>query len=256
LSFTPGGSSRSKNRAGYDDILVVDSLSRPHKHLNLGGARFSDYLDKDEFLAVLPSLGPVEAIFHQGACSDTTEQDGRYMMMNNFSYSKKLLHHCLSAGVPLIYASSAAVYGHGQAPFSENGDTETPLNVYGFSKLVFDRYVRRLLPQAKSQVLGLRYFNVYGPREAHKGHMASLVFKMFLRHREGKPLQVFEGSGEFRRDFIHVDDVVGVNLHFLETGQSGILNCGSGQSQSFQDLADLVKSESCCKFHLARSMTA
>ena len=227
------------NSTGRDDIGVVDSLANAEKHFNLAGARFIDYFDKDEFIQAMPGLGSIEAVFHEGACAVTTEQDGRFMMRTNYTFSRALLHECLRGGIPFIYASSAAVYGIGSQPFGEQGN-ERPLNVYGFSKLAFDQHVRSILPRVTSPVVGLRYFNVYGPREGHKGAMASVIYKMFEKHLAGKPLSLFQGSRNFLRDFIHVDDVVKVNLHFLETRRSGIYNCGTGLARSFQDLGELV----------------
>ena len=230
------------NAAGYGDILIVDDLTDARKHLNLSGARFTDYMDRDEFPARFASLGKVDAVFHQGACAVTTEQDGRYMMRVNYSSSRDLLHQCLARKVPFIYASSAAVYGHGSTPFTETEAHEKPLNVYGFSKLAFDQHVRALLAKAESPVTGLRYFNVYGPREDHKGDMASVIFKMAGAYARGEPLKLFSGSEGFRRDFIHVEDIVSVNLHFLRRPQSGIYNCGTGVARSFRDLGEAVRS--------------
>jgi ADP-L-glycero-D-manno-heptose 6-epimerase len=231
------------NDAGHDDILIVDDLTDARKHLNLSGARFTDYMDRDELPSHFASLGKIDAVFHQGACAVTTEQDGRYMMRVNYTYSRDLLHQCLSHKVPFIYASSAAVYGHGSTPFTESEAHEKPLNVYGFSKLAFDQHVRALLAKAESPVTGLRYFNVYGPRENHKGDMASVIFKMVGAHAGGEPLKLFSGSERFRRDFIHVDDIVAVNLHFLRRPQSGIYNCGTGVARSFRDLGEAVLSQ-------------
>jgi ADP-L-glycero-D-manno-heptose 6-epimerase len=231
------------NEAGHDDILIVDDLTEARKHLNLSGARFIDYMDKDELPSRFASLGKVAAVFHQGACAVTTEQDGRYMMRVNYTYSRDLLHQCLGAKVPFIYASSAAVYGHGSAPFTEAEAHEKPLNVYGFSKLAFDQHVRALLARAESPVTGLRYFNVYGPRESHKGDMASVIFKMVDAHARGEPLKLFSGSERFRRDFIHVDDIAAVNLHFLRRPRSGIYNCGTGVARSFRDLGEAVRGQ-------------
>ncbi|PWI54417.1 ADP-glyceromanno-heptose 6-epimerase [Rhizobium phaseoli] len=227
------------NSLGRDDIIVVDTLMNAKKHLNLSGARFIDYFDKDEIIDAIDSLKPVEAVFHQGACTVTTEQDGRYMMRTNYTFSRDLLHECLRLEIPFIYASSAAVYGTGDKPFAE-ADNERPLNIYGFSKLAFDQHVRCILSRARSPVVGLRYFNVYGPGEVHKGNMASLVQRMFEQHRAGRPLNLFQGSKNFRRDFIHVSDVVKVNFHFFERKKSGIFNCGTGSARSFQELGDLV----------------
>ncbi|MGE4542650.1 MAG: ADP-glyceromanno-heptose 6-epimerase [Pedobacter sp.] len=237
------------NARGRQDILVVDDLTDGTKFANIADAQLCDYLDKNEFLDRIKAGdtfgGKVEAIIHQGACSTTTEWDGRYMMETNYAYSKTLLHYCLERRIPFLYASSAATYGGGQV-FREEPQFERPLNVYGYSKVLFDQYVRRILPQADSQVAGFRYFNVYGPREQHKGSMASVAFH--LRNqllKEGK-VKLFEGcdgygDGEQRRDFIYVGDVVDVNLWFLDHPQvSGLYNVGTGRSQTFNDVAHAV----------------
>lgn len=230
-----------------DEVIVVDDLTDGHKFQNLAALPIADYLDKDEFLENLGSRfsSGVQSVFHQGACSTTTEWDGRYMMKNNYAYSRTLLHHCLANDIPFIYASSAAVYGSSTG-FSENPGNELPLNVYGWSKLMFDRYVQRLLEQASSQVVGLRYFNVYGPNEQHKGSMASVVWHFNRQLLSEKEIRLFEGSGGFangeqRRDFVYVDDVCAVNLWFLQhRDASGVFNTGTGQSQSFNDVANAV----------------
>lgn len=237
------------NDLGCDEILVVDDLKNGVKFRNLVGCRIADYLDKAIFLDKLGrgefARLSVEAVFHQGACSTTTEWDGRYLMENNYRYSKALLHFCLSRKVPLIYASSAAVYGGGRV-FREDPVHEAPLNVYGYSKYQFDQYLRRLMPELKSQVVGLRYFNVYGPREAHKGSMASVAFHLNNQLRETGKVRLFEGGdgygdGEQRRDFIYVGDAVDVNLWFLDHPEvSGIFNLGTGRSQTFNDVAHAV----------------
>ena len=185
------------NQTGEEKILIVDHLSNASKHLNLNRLRYSDYLDKELLLEKLPSLPEPKVIFHQGACSDTTESDGRYMMDNNYEYSKTLLHYAMDRKIPFLYASSASVYGNGTNGFSEIPESEYPLNVYGFSKFSFDNYVRRFLPEAQSQILGLRYFNVYGPQETHKGRMASVAFHLFHQLRNGGSMNLFEGSEEF-----------------------------------------------------------
>jgi ADP-L-glycero-D-manno-heptose 6-epimerase len=235
------------NRRGEDDILAVDELTDGHKFVNLADSRIADYLDRDDFAARLgagPTFGAVRAVFHLGACSTTTEWNGRFMLANNYEYSKRLLHWCLDHSVPFIYASSAAVYG-GSREFREAPEHERPLNVYGWSKLLFDNYVRRLLPCA-SQVAGLRYFNVYGPREQHKGAMASTAFHFDAQVRESEEVRLFAGSdgyadGEQRRDFLHVADAVDVKLWLLEQPQvSGIFNVGTGRSQSFNEMARAV----------------
>jgi ADP-L-glycero-D-manno-heptose 6-epimerase len=234
------------NRMGRSDLLVVDNLVNSDKYENLVGAELSDYLDKDDFLDILQSrpdvLGDVEAVFHQGACTSTTEPDGRYMMRNNYAYSKEVLAFCLGREIPLMYASSAAVYGAGST-FAEEPANEAPLNVYGFSKLLFDVHVRKEMSRARSQVVGLRYFNVYGPREEHKGPMASMVRQLDDQIAETGKARLFgptEGyaAGEQLRDFVFVDDLVDLNLWFLENpSKSGIFNAGSGRSRSFNDLA-------------------
>lgn len=232
------------NAQGITDILAVDDLTQGDKFRNLVDCRITDYLDKDEFLARVKSGAfrrGVKAILHQGACSDTTASDGRYVMDTNYAYSCTLLDFCAAEKIPLIYASSAATYGALNG-FREQADCEGPLNVYGYSKLLFDQRVRRL-PPGGPQVVGLRYFNVYGDREQHKGRMASVAYHFFNQYRAEGHVRLFEGSGgyangEQRRDFVSVEDVVKVNLHFLQNGgQSGIFNCGTGAAQSFNDVA-------------------
>jgi len=237
------------NQRGRRDILVVDDLKDGTKFLNLVDCEILDYLDKDDFIARVRSGAgfgdPVEAIFHEGACSATTEWDGVYMMENNYEYSKTLLHYCMEQHAACLYASSASVYGGGEV-FSESREHESPLNVYGYSKFLFDQYVRRILPQAPSQVVGFRYFNVYGPREQHKGSMASVAYHLGQQLSAGGNPRLFAGcdgygDGEQRRDFIYIDDVVDVNLWFLDNpDKSGIVNLGTGSCQSFKDVAMAV----------------
>ena len=232
-----------------DDIVVVDDLSDGHKFVNIADLPVADYMDKDEFAKILERdpgyQDNVKSVSHQGACSTTTEWDGRYMMSNNYGYSRQLLHRCLEKNIPLIYASSAAVYG-GASAFIETPDNELPLNVYGYSKLLFDQYVRRQDIGTSQQVVGLRYFNVYGPREQHKGSMASVAFHFNNQIRESGNVKLFAGSdgykdGEQRRDFVFVEDICALNLWFLEHGDvSGIYNAGTGRAQSFNDVADAV----------------
>jgi len=233
---------------GHDDVVVVDDLSDGHKFVNLSDLAIADYLDKDEFLERIETpgfIGGVKAVLHQGACSTTTEWDGRYMMRNNYDYSKRLLERCLDNRVPYIYASSAAVYGASHE-FAESPENENPLNVYGYSKLQFDRYVRRVAATPGSQVVGLRYFNVYGPREQHKGSMASVAYHFDRQLLADGEVRLFEGSGgyadgEQRRDFVYVDDVCAVNLWFLEHPDvSGVFNTGTGRAQTFNDVAEAV----------------
>jgi len=234
---------------GIDDVVVVDDLSDGHKFSNIADLAIADYLDKSEFLALLENDGSfvrgLKAVLHQGACSTTTEWDGQYMMQNNYSYSKKLLWRCLENSVPFIYASSAAVYG-GSSSFSEDPANELPLNVYGYSKLLFDEYVRRIPLTGKQQVVGLRYFNVYGPREQHKGSMASVAWHFNRQLLDDGEVRLFEGcdgydDGEQRRDFVYVDDICDVNLWFLEhRDQSGVFNAGTGHAESFNAIANAV----------------
>jgi ADP-L-glycero-D-manno-heptose 6-epimerase len=232
---------RGLNAQGISDILVVDNLTRADKHRTLNTCQYADYVDKRDFLAALPSLLPkVTAIFHQGACSDTMEADGRYLMDNNFAYSKTLLHSCQQSNIPFIYASSASVYGNGERGFSEDAHNEYPLNGYAYSKFIFDQYVRRIMPTLHAPVVGLRYFNVYGPQEIHKGRMATVVYQFHKTLVADGKLELFEGSDKFLRDFIHVDDVVKVNLFFLNGGKSGIYNVGTGKAESFQRIADIM----------------
>jgi ADP-L-glycero-D-manno-heptose 6-epimerase len=237
------------NQKGYSNILVVDDLSDGTKFKNIADCQILDYQDKDDFLTqILEDKSfpeKIEVIFHQGACAVTTEWDGYYMMRNNYDYSKALLNYALQHKIPFIYASSAAVYG-ANTKFTEQIENEAPLNVYGYSKLLFDQYVRRILPRAKTQVVGLRYFNVYGPREQHKGSMASIAFHLNNQFHQDKILRLFEGSGgyadgEQRRDFIYVGDVADVNLWFwAHPNKSGIYNLGTGNSYSFNDVANAI----------------
>jgi len=236
------------NQRGENRILAVDDLENGYKYRNLLGCNIHDYMDKRDFLHRIEkgeTFGKVEAIYHEGACSATTEWDGRYMMDNNYEYSKTLLKYCQKNKTPFLYASSAAVYG-GSDQFIESLEYEAPLNVYGYSKYLFDQWVRRILPECTSQVAGFRYFNVYGPGEQHKGAMASVAFHFNNQIKEKGQCNLFAGSagygdGEQLRDFVYVKDVADVNLWFLDhPDQSGIFNLGTGRSQSFNDVANAV----------------
>ena len=236
---------KALNERGISDIIAVDNLTHADKFLNLADCEIADYLDKHEFLGLIENGqldGGVDAILHQGACSDTMETDGRYMMANNYRFSLALLDFCAEQETPFLYASSASVYGGGGV-FREEREFESPLNVYGYSKFLFDQVVRRRLPGADSQVAGFRYFNVYGPREQHKGRMASVAFHHFNQFAESGKVRLFEGcdgyaNGEQSRDFVFVDDVVKVNLWFLDHPErSGIYNLGTGRAQPFNDVA-------------------
>lgn len=240
---------KALNQRGREDILVVDNLTRGEKFSNLVDCEILDYWDKHQLLQALEAgegfPRSTEAVVHQGACSSTTEWNGHYMMENNFHYSKCLLHNCLEHRIPFLYASSAAVYGNGTT-FHESRGFEAPCNVYGYSKFLFDQYVRRYLPTALSQIAGFRYFNVYGPRETHKGTMASVAYHAHCQLKETGRIKLFEGCngynhGEQQRDFIYIADVVAVNLWFLEHPNcSGIFNVGTGQAQAFNTVACAV----------------
>ncbi len=244
------------NQRGITDIIAVDNLSRAEKFPNLVDCEIADYFDKGEFLERLQAGlwdGDIDAILHQGACSDTMETDGRYMMENNFRYSVSLLDYCQEVEVPLLYASSAAVYG-GSTVFKESRANEKPLNIYGYSKFLFDQIVRRRMAEGlTAQVAGFRYFNVYGPCESHKGRMASVAFHNFNEFRASGKVRLFEGwdgygNGEQRRDFVSVEDVAKVNLYFLDhPEQSGVINLGTGRAQAFNDVAGAVVNA--CRVH-------
>ncbi len=237
------------NARGEHDILVVDNLTYGKRFNNLSGCQISDYLDKTRFIEKIENQGinvkSIKAIFHQGACSATTEWDGRYMMENNYEYSKTLLSFCQQHKIPFIYASSAAVYG-GIKDFSEDTVSIWPLNVYGYSKYLFDQYVNRIASKLTAQVVGLRYFNVYGPRESHKARMASMVFHLHQQIKNQGVARLFGVSencdpGEQARDFVAVQDVAKVNLWFLDNpGYSGVFNVGTGTNRSFNELAQVI----------------
>lgn len=240
---------KTLNQQGRTDIIIVDDLSDGTKFRNIVDCDIADYWDKDDFLhRVQNNTGlpeKIDVIFHEGACSSTTEWDGKYMMQNNYEFSKTLLHYCLDHSIAFIYASSAATYGDTKQ-FTENRKYEGPLNVYGYSKWQFDQYVRQLNLDGKSQVTGLRYFNVYGPAEQHKGSMASVAFHLHNQILKGENPKLFAGcdgyaDGGQLRDFIYVDDVVAVNLWlFAHPEVSGIFNVGTGRAQSFKDVAEAV----------------
>jgi ADP-L-glycero-D-manno-heptose 6-epimerase len=250
---------KALNARGHQDVMVVDDLSDGTKFVNLADCTLGDYLDKDDFLARVKAelrgekrgdisgeaggLPSIEAIFHEGACSDTTEWDGRFMLENNFEYSKVLLEYCQAKRIPFLYASSAATYG-GSEVFVEDPAHEKPLNVYGYSKLLFDQYVRARWDDFDSQVVGFRYFNVYGPREQHKGKMASVAYHHHTQVQRGENPKLFGAwdgydAGMQSRDFVYVGDVVDVNLWFLDNPEvSGIFNLGTGRAEPFKAIAE------------------
>ncbi|MGP1833825.1 ADP-glyceromanno-heptose 6-epimerase [Shewanella frigidimarina] len=234
------------NAMGRNDIIAVDDLTDGTQMFNLADCEIADYLDKDDFIKQIKAGdfdNKLEVIFHQGACSSTTEWDGKFMMANNYEYSKTLLHYSQANNCQFIYASSASVYG-GSEKFIEQRELEKPLNVYAYSKFLFDQYVRQ--QKLTGQVAGLRYFNVYGPREQHKGGMASVAFHFNNQINANGVCRLFEGvdgyeNGQQLRDFVFVEDVVKVNLWLWQNPSvSGIYNCGTGQAQSFNDVANAV----------------
>ena len=240
---------KTLNQRGRTDIIVVDDLTDGKKFRNIVDCDIADYFDQDDFLERVKAndnFGTnIDAIFHEGACSSTTEWDGRYVMHNNYDYSKSLLHYCMDQNAAFLYASSASVYGGGSV-FVEDRDNEAPLNMYGYSKFQFDQYVRGYLDSAKIQIAGFRYFNVYGPREQHKGTMSSVAFHLNNQLNAGENPKLFAGidgyeDGGQLRDFIYIGDVVDVNLWFMDNPKaSGIFNVGTGRAQSFNDVANAV----------------
>jgi len=239
---------KALNERGESNIIAVDNLKNADKFRNLTDCDIADYLDKEDFLVHLRDGyfdGLLAAVLHEGACSDTMETDGRYMMQNNYRYSLELLDYCQEEEVPFLYASSASVYGGG-AVFKESREHEAPLNVYAYSKFLFDQVVRRRWHKRTAQIAGFRYFNVYGPREQHKGRMASVAFHFFNQFRADGYVKLFEGNDGYAnggqlRDFVSVEDVVKVNMRFLDHPEtSGIFNLGTGRAQSFNDVAVAV----------------
>ena len=239
---------RALNQRGENNILLVDDLSNGRKFQNIADCEIADYIDKDDFIELIDrdeSLGNVRALFHEGACSSTTEWDGKMMMKNNYEYSKRLLHYCNKHTIAFLYASSAATYGAGTT-FKEARAHESPLNIYGYSKLQFDNYLRRIMNQIDTQVVGFRYFNVYGPGEQYKGSMSSVAFHFNNQIKETGTCKLFAGNdgyedGGQRRDFVSIVDVVKINLWFLDHPEkSGIFNVGTGKSQTFNDVANAV----------------
>ncbi len=243
------------NERGLTDIIAVDDLTQGDKFRNLADLQIADYVDASVFYEQFAdgALGQVEAVFHQGACSDTMESNGKFMLENNYSCSVGLFQTCQRRGARLLYASSAATYG-GSDSFREEPACERPLNVYGYSKLLFDQRMRRecgadfvrSVVGKTSQVVGLRYFNVYGPREQHKARMASVAFHQFNQFDADGKVKLFAdyggyAPGEQLRDFVFIDDVVAVNLWFFDhPGSSGIFNVGTGRAQPFNDVASTV----------------
>jgi len=244
------------NLRGQTDIIAVDDLTLGDQFKNLVDCDINHYLDKHDFLRMLGEGefdGELSAIIHQGACSDTMNHDGKYMMENNYQYTLSLFNHCQNEAIPFLYASSAAVYGAGDT-FVEQREHEGPLNVYGYSKFLFDQVLRQRIKEGLSaQVVGFRYFNVYGPREQHKARMASVAFHHFNQYRADNKVKLFGAwdgwdNGMQSRDFVSVEDVVKVNLFFLDHPEkSGIFNLGTGRAQPFNDVA--LSTVNACRRH-------
>lgn len=240
------------NEQGFDEILLVDNLTNCVKFKNLVNIKFADYIDKIDFINEI-KLGHfdhlnVEAIFHLGACSNTMETDGKYMMKNNYEYSKELMNFAIKKNIQFIYASSASVYGNGKNGFKEETECEGPINMYAFSKFNFDNYVRRRIENCNNQIVGLRFYNVFGPNECHKGKMASVMYHFYYQLKEKNEVRLFEGidgikDGEQKRDFVYVKDVVKVMLFFMNNkNKSGIFNCATGNAHTYNEVANnLIK---------------
>ncbi|HKX82834.1 MAG TPA: ADP-glyceromanno-heptose 6-epimerase [Pyrinomonadaceae bacterium] len=235
------------NELGHDDILIVDRMDETDKWKNLAPLKFADYIDADDFLDDLSDFKDTRAVFHMGACSSTTETDADYMLRNNYQYTKDVAEFALANDIRFVYASSAATYGDGSAGMADGTDELNklrPLNVYGYSKHLFDQYAAR--NGMFDRVVGLKYFNVFGPNENHKGDMRSLVNKAFGQINQTGKLQLFKSAhpdyadGEFGRDFVYIKDAVKMTLHFLENKTGGLFNVGSGQMNAWNALAKAI----------------
>jgi len=239
---------KALNERGITDIIVVDNLKRSEKFKNIAGLRFSDYIDKNDFIGYITGgkIKKITALIHHGACSDTTETDGKYIMDNNYTYSRILAEYSIMQDIPFIYASSASVYGVGENGFTESFECEAPMNIYAYSKYLFDQWVRKHFHEISSTFVGLRYFNVYGHGEYHKGKMSSMVLQAYEQIRNTQIIKLFQGHGSIKdgeqsRDFVYIDDVVSVVMFFIETSfKKGVFNVGSGISRSFNDLARIL----------------
>lgn len=231
---------RELNADGIHDIVVVDDLRNPRKAANLDGCRFEDRIDKVAFRDLLRSrrLPPLDAIWHLGACTDTVCGDTAYLNDNNTSFSIELLEIALQHRVPFVYASSSAVYGSR----SDRPDPADTLNPYAVSKLSFDDHVGTIVRDAANTVVGFRYFNTYGPGERHKGRMASMIYQIFRQLMADGVARLYEGiggfdAGEQRRDFVHVSDVVRLNLAAVDGAvRHGVVDVGTGRSRSFNEV--------------------
>ena len=240
---------RELNERGVTDIIAVDDMKNGDKFRNLADCIIADYLDIDEFAEVCMNGADIPglvAILHNGACADTMENDGQFMMNRNFTYSKLVFEYASDLGVPFVYASSASVYGTGREAL-ESPEYERPVNMYAYSKLAFDQYMRKNMSHSDCTVAGLRYFNVYGPREAQKGRMASMVYQIARQLKESGKVKLFKGTDGFpdggqMRDFVCARDVARVNLHFAQAKKpvQGLFNVGTGKARSFNDVARIL----------------
>ncbi len=233
------------NRLGLDEILVVDRLDRSEKWKHLVPLHFTDYLDADEFERYADggdNFGEVGTIFHLGACSSTTESDAEFLVRNNYEYTKRLAHWAVAAEARFVYASSAATYGALEADLSDEADLHAlrPLNAYAYSKHLFDLYAART--GLHRRTCGLKYFNVFGPNEDHKGDMRSIVQKAYEQIRESGRVRLFKSyraeyrDGEQQRDFLYVKDAADMTLHLAQSGATGLFNVGSGSPHTWIEL--------------------
>lgn len=238
---------RSLNEAGRSDIVIVDNISETDKWMNMRNKKYIKYVHKSRFLEELPTYENVEAIVHMGAQSSTTERDFDYLWENNFEYTKALWNYCAEKHISFIYASSAATYGDGSLGFNDRMDIDKllPLNGYGYSKQLFDMWVKHQAKSFPAQYCGLKFFNVYGPNEYFKGSMASMVFHGFNQIKETGKVKLFKScnpnyaDGGQLRDFVYVKDICKVIMWLLVNKHvSGLFNVGTGRAQSFADLAE------------------
>lgn len=237
---------RTLNENGINDIVIVDNIASTDKWKNIRNKKFITYYNKGEFLQILPKIDGVEAIIHMGAQSSTTEMNFDYLWNNNVEYTKKLWNYCAEKNISFIYASSAATYGSGTNGFDDKGNIDEliPLNGYGYSKQVFDQWVKHHATNAPKQYVGLKFFNVYGPNEYYKGSMASMVFHGFRQIISDGEIRLFKScntnykDGFQLRDFVYVKDICSVIYWLLEHPNiNGLYNVGTGQAQSFYELA-------------------
>ena len=239
---------KALNERGITDIVVVDNLTMNEKFKNIVGLHFSDYIDKTDFINYITEckMKNITALIHHGACSNTTESDGKYMMDNNYVYSRILAEYSIAHEIPFIYASSASVYGIGVNGFAESFECEAPINIYAYSKYLFDQWVRKHIREISSTFVGLRYFNVYGPKERHKGKMSSMVLQAYEQIKANRIIKLFKGygnvqDGEQSRDFIYIDDVISIIMFFIDSPtKKGIFNIGTGKPRSFNELARIL----------------